>query len=251
MNPLVALTTTTVVPAGSPARKEVVSLYSLYVAALDRIGLTPVLITPAHSARSIHELLEHCSGLVLSGGEDVDPARYGEAAMPELGSVNTARDDMEFAALGAAFERNIPTFGICRGCQVLNVYMGGSLYQDIDRQRPGDLVHPQSESWNSRTHEAKIESGSQLARIVGAEHLCVNSFHHQAIKDVAPGLRVTAHAEDGLIEAVEAQDRTWVIGVQWHPERHNATTPETDPDRLLFSDFRRAVLARAEARAAS
>jgi gamma-glutamyl-gamma-aminobutyrate hydrolase PuuD len=245
MNPLVALTTTTRVPEGSHARRQEIALYALYISVLDEVGLTPVLITPAHSARSIRDLLENCSGLVLSGGEDVDPARYGETPLPELGRVNTARDEMEFAALAAAFERSIPILGICRGCQVLNVHMGGSLYQDIDTQHPGELMHRQREPWNSRTHEATIESGSQLARILGTERLCINSFHHQAIKNVAPGLRVTAHADDGLVEAVEANDQPWVIGVQWHPERHEATAPETDPDRLLFNDFRRAVVARA------
>ncbi len=241
MNPLVGLTTTTVIPEGSNASRQEIALYALYVSVLDQVGLTPVLITPAHSARSIHDLLENCSGLVLSGGEDVHPARYGEEPVLQIGRVNAARDEMEFAALAVAFERNIPILGICRGCQVLNVYMGGSLFQDIDTQQPGELTHRQSEPWNSRTHNAKIAGGSHLARIVGEKQLCINSFHHQAVKDVAPGLRVTAYAEDGLIEAVEANDHPWVIGVQWHPERHEATAPETDPDRLLFNDFRRVV----------
>jgi putative glutamine amidotransferase len=245
MNALVALTTTSIVPEGSPRQRQEVSLYALYLTVLQDAGLTPVLITPVHSADSIRLLLEQCHGLVLSGGEDVDPVRYGESPLPALGRVNAARDAMEFAALDIALERDLPVLAICRGCQVLNVHLGGSLFQDIDSQRPGDLRHRQTEPWTRRTHHARVVDGSRLQRIVGDDIVSINSFHHQAIRQLAPSLRATAFADDGLIEAVEAPDRSWVVGVQWHPERHDAALPEDDSDRRLFADFRRAVLAHA------
>jgi putative glutamine amidotransferase len=237
---LVALTTTTAVSAGSDRRPQI-SLWANYITALENAGLTPVLITPAHSIASVGALVGRCSGLVLSGGEDVDPARYGEAPLPNLGRVSPDRDAMEFAALAAALERNLPILGICRGCQVLNVFMGGTLYQDIETQCPGALGHRQSEPWGRRPHAARVEPGTRLDALVGSPELCINSFHHQAIKAVAPGLRVSAWAEDGLIEAIEAPDGRWLVGVQWHPERHEASTSKSDPDVRIFDAFGEAV----------
>lgn len=245
MGPLVGVTTTLVPESGTWRRPEI-ALYAVYVAALEQLGLTSVLITPAHSPRSVKALIEQCHGLVLTGGEDVDPSRYGEDPLPELGMVNPARDEMEMTALGLALEHRIPVLGICRGCQVLNVYFGGTLYQDLDTQRPGELRHRQSEPWGLRTHHVTVEPDSRLSRLLELEEMLINSYHHQAIKDVAPGLVVVAKAADGLIEAVESTSGEWIIGVQWHPERHEATAPETDPDRMLFEGFRMAVVERLE-----
>lgn len=243
MNPLVALTTTMtgVPPAGRPR----VGIHANYLAVLERVGLTPVLLTPAHSAASVQAILRRCAGLVLSGGEDVDPARYGEEAVPELGDVNPARDEMEFAALAIALERDLPVLAICRGCQVLNVFYGGTLYQDLPSQRPESALHEQEEPWHVRPHRAMVEPGSRLDEVIPDGEFFINTFHHQSVKDLGPGLDIAAVAEDGVIEAVEARDRGWVIGVQWHPERHEATAPDGDPDRLLFASFRQAVFERA------
>jgi putative glutamine amidotransferase len=240
MPQLVALTTPIAVPDGADGRQQI-SLWANYIAALENAGLTAVLVTPAHSISSVAELVSRCSGLVLSGGVDVDPARYGEDPMPQLGRVSAERDAVEFAALEAAFERDMPILGICRGCQVLNVFMGGTLYQDIETQYPGALAHRQTEPWGRRPHAARVEPGTRLDALVGARELCINSFHHQAIRTVAPGLKVSAWAEDGLIEAIEAPARRWVVGVQWHPERQEASAEKTDTDVLLFDAFGKAV----------
>lgn len=239
--PLVGLTTTSVARGGSHNRPQVL-LYSAYIRALEASGLAPVLLTPHHGARSVESLLEHCGGLVLSGGEDVDPRRYGEEPHPQLGSVAPERDEMEMAALSYALERSLPVFAICRGIQVLNVFLGGTLYQDLGAQYPTELRHAQDAPWSDRTHRVTVHDDSILRKIVGTGELLINSFHHQAIRAVAPGLRVTAVAEDGLVEAVEATQHPWVVGVQWHPERHEAHAPDSDPDRRLFAAFADTVL---------
>lgn len=242
MDPLVAVTTT-MLPHGGAHRRPQVVLYTSYLSVLDHIGMASVLLTPAHSAPSLQALVERCSGLVLTGGEDVDPRRYGEDPIVELGTIAPERDDMEVTALGAALERDLPVLGICRGCQVLNVFYGGTLYQDLQSQRPGTASHEQ-EAWGGRSHAVRVEPGSRLDEIVQGQELTINSFHHQAVREPGPGLEVVALAEDGVIEAIEARDRSWVLGVQWHPERHEATAPDSDPDRLLFRAFRQAVLER-------
>jgi len=232
----VALTTTSVDEGGTYQRPAVL-MYESYINALEAAGLAPVLITPAHSPEAVRSLMAACAGLVLSGGEDVDPARYGEAPSPALGSVNRRRDEVEFTALEYALQQQMPVLGICRGVQVINVALGGTLYQDLATECPGPVLHQQREDWGHRTHRASVVEGSRLHEIVRSDELLINSYHHQAIRDVAPGLKVVARAEDGMVEAVEGQDHRWLIGVQWHPERYEASTSDNDPDRLLFRAF--------------
>jgi putative glutamine amidotransferase len=241
----VALTTTINPAAGSHARPAVF-LYANYVHALDRIGAAAVLVTPAHSSAAIDALVSACCGLVLTGGEDVDPAYYGEEPVPALGTVRRARDEMEFRALDCALEHGMPVFGICRGAQLLNVHFGGTLYQDIGTQRPGDLEHQQTASWGRHAHAVVVEPESLLCSLVGERRLFINSFHHQAVKDVGRELRVVARADDGLIEAIEHTRYPWLLGVQWHPERNEASAPETNSDLRLFAGFRDAVSSYAE-----
>jgi putative glutamine amidotransferase len=245
----VALTTTIDKYAGSHARPAVF-LYTSYIHALEQAGLAPVLLTPAHSPAALATLIDACCGLVLSGGEDVDPSRYGEAPSPALGEVEPLRDEMEFRAVACALARDLPIFGICRGLQVLNVHFGGTLYQDIATDRPGELLaHQQSQAWSVRSHPANVLPDSLLHRVIGEDRIAINSFHHQAVKHLAPGLRVVARADDGLVEAIEHTDYPWLLGVQWHPERNEAAAPATDPDRRLFAGFQSAVAARAGAEA--
>jgi putative glutamine amidotransferase len=238
----VALTTTIDTQAGSHARPAVF-LYTSYIHALEQAGLAPVLVTPAHSPASIDAIIDGCAGLVLSGGEDVHPSRYGEDPSPALGRVEPLRDAMEFEAVACATRRGMPVLGICRGLQVLNVHFGGTLYQDIMTDREGDhLPHEQAGSWYERSHSATVVPGSLLHTVVAAERLHINSFHHQAVKHLGRDLRVVARADDGLVEAIEHREYPWLLGVQWHPERNEATAPSNDPDRLLIAGFRGAVM---------
>jgi putative glutamine amidotransferase len=234
--PLVALTTSTEPEAGDH-RQSAVFLYTSYIAALENAGVTPLLLTPPHSAASIAALLDVASGLVLSGGEDIDPAHYGERPRVELEDVHPERDAMELYAVQRALDLGIPVLGVCRGHQLLNVAFGGTLHQDIPTDRPGSLGHTQSGGWERRAHDVFVEPDSLLYRIIGERTLRINSFHHQAIRDVAPGLRVVGRAEDGLVEAIESESHPWVLGIQWHPERLEAAASDREPDRRVFAAF--------------
>ena len=240
--PLVAVTTTMEARSGSHQRPSVF-LYTSYIEVLERAGLAPVLVTPAHGAAAIDAIVGACAGVVLTGGEDVDPARYGETPSPALGAVMRERDEMEWRVLDAALPRRLPVLGICRGMQLLNAYFGGTLYQDLNTERPGAVVHQQAEPWGRGTHHVALEETSLLRRVIGADRVFINSYHHQGVDGLAPSLRASAVAEDGLIEGIEAPDHPWLVGVQWHPERHEASAPDTDPDRRIFEHFQRAVAA--------
>jgi putative glutamine amidotransferase len=229
--PLVALTATTAATDGIVR----VRTNAAYVRALAAAGLVPLVLAPLNAAHA-ERALDAVSGLVLTGGEDVAPWRYGESPHPALGSVNEARDAFELALVTAARDRGLPTLAICRGIQVLNVALGGTLVQDIPSQCPSALPHAPGEGRATRVHEITVDSGSHLAEFLDADRLSVNSAHHQAIGRVAAGLQVTARSADGIIEGAEWDgDRWWAVGVQWHPEELT-DTPEPW-DRGLFAGF--------------
>lgn len=236
--PLIAVTTT-IWPGGAHELPRV-ELYANYLHAVEAPGATAVLLSPAHSAESVRRLLDACHGLLLTGGEDVEPHRYGEAPHPALMEVNPARDETELLATRIAVERGIPVLAVCRGVQLLNVALGGTLWQDIPAQLGGDVLHEQTAPVSDRWHGARVEPGSLLERVFGVGELHINSFHHQAVREIAPGLRAVAWAEDGVVEGVEGAGHPWIIGVQWHPERGEAHGPAgdaRDPDRRLFWAF--------------
>ena len=237
MPPLVILTATTESLRG----RSRVRVNEAYSNALASVGLVPLVLPPV--ARSMATAaLEGVAGLVLTGGEDVGAEHFGQTPHPAMGTPHAARDDYELALTHAAIERRVPVLAICRGAQVMNVALGGTLLQDIPSLRPEAANHDLSSRRTERVHDLSIERGSALAAIVGESSISVNSSHHQAIDRVAPGLRVSATSPDGIIEALEpSESGWWMIAVQWHPEELTGT-PEPW-DRRLFSAFAEAVRA--------
>jgi putative glutamine amidotransferase len=176
-------------------------------------------VLPPLGEDAIDDLLDGLDGICFSGGPDVDPAEYGAERDGCLGSTWRRLDRFELALARAAHERELPTLGICRGCQVLNVARGGDLVQHLgDAGRDSPLHHRQRVPGERWTHRIEIEPDSVLARAVGTTELEVNSFHHQAVRTLGDGLRATAHAPDGVVEAIEDPDRRLYLGVQWHAE---------------------------------
>jgi putative glutamine amidotransferase len=217
-----------------------VRLTAAYVTALENAGLVPIIIPPLSNERAAAAILESVSGLVLTGGGDVDPARYGETPHPKIRSINPARDATESALIEEAKNRGTPVLAICRGIQILNVALGGTLVQDIASQCGTDIGHDDEGARNSRAHPIAIEPGSLIAAAMGTESCSVNSFHHQSVKQVADGMRVTARSPDGVVEGLESVGNDWwVLAVQWHPEEMNES-PEPW-DRGLFNAFARQI----------
>ena len=205
---------------------------------LREAGLEPVdLCGPAYETGKPSQSIEGCAGLLLTGGVDIDPRRYGEAPHPDVKATNAARDAFEEEALKRALAEDMPVLAICRGHQLLNIALGGGLLQHIDS---GEHVAHAEEPHESRWHAVAFEPDSRLRGILGVDSLLVNSRHHQAVtpERLAPGLRIAARSEDGLVEAVESPAHRWVVGVQWHPEREESGEPDFDAmSRRLFHAF--------------
>ncbi len=235
--PPVAVTATTEIIRGLERTRANVS----YTAAARAAGLLP-LVLPVLSPADADAALEGVAGLILTGGEDVDPARYGVAPHPALGEVHPGRDAFELALVRAARMRRLPTLAICRGVQVANVALGGTLVQDLPSECPTAQPHYGSWGREERVHELLLTPGSRLAGALGVTRATTNSLHHQAVRRLADGLVVVAHAPDGVIEGVEwTTDEWWMLGVQWHPEELVGTTEPWD--RALFAAFAAAVRA--------
>ena len=181
-------------------------------------GGAPVIIPPCDDTDMMVSLLEGVDALILSGGGDINPLYLGEEPLRELGGINPARDWHELMLVRLAANRQIPILGICRGIQVMTAALGGKLCQDIYKESSATLKHSQETERHVCTHTVRIEANSLLHRLFGTETLPVNSFHHQAVREVAPGFAVSARSADGVIEAVESTEHKSMIGVQWHPE---------------------------------
>ena len=204
---------------------------SKYVQSLERAGAQVLWIELDDMDKAIEEALG-CDGLLLPGGADIDPKLYGQTASEKCGKPNEKRDAAEPKILEAFLKTDKPIFGICRGVQLLNVYMGGTLLQDIrDTQK---YKHSDFLSRAKSIHPISIEKGSRLYDILGAETAQVNSLHHQAIDKVGDGLKVTAKCGDGFVEALELEGHPFCVAVQWHPEHMSKKSEE---QRKLFSAF--------------
>ena len=189
-----------------------------YIGGVRQAGGIPLLLPPLVA----HDDLVSCAGrvdaLLLSGGGDVHPSLFGEQPHWKLGEFDPERDDFEIGMLRLMIDLGKPVLGICRGIQVINVALGGTLYQDLASEQPQSLQHQQEAPRRYPAHFVTVRQGSRLSTILGTSRLQVNSLHHQAVRDVAPGLQATAWADDGVIEGLEASGHPFLLGVQWHPE---------------------------------
>ena len=229
--PAVAVTATTELIRGLVR----VRVNASYTAAVRMAGLRPYVL-PVLTAEDAAAMLDGMSGLVLTGGEDIDPAHYGVRPHPALGEVNADRDAFELALAREAHERKLPTLAICRGIQIVAVALGGTLVQDLPTEWQGALNHAPGGARDARVHTVSLDASSDLANALGAHELRVNSSHHQAVRDVPPAFRTVATSPDGVIEGIESADPAWwMLGVQWHPEDLTGT-PESW-DRSLFTAF--------------
>ena len=229
--PLIGVTTS--ITVGKQPERAYVN--SAYLAAIQTAGGVPVPVTPQLDARAQQELLARCEGFLLTGGGDLDPATFNEPPHPTLYEVTPARDRLEIALVHHAMESRKPLLAVCRGIQVLNVALGGSLFQDVASDPGSEIQHQQDKDdtpRNEPTHPVKVVAGSRLAQVLGTTDLRVNSMHHQAVKAVGRGLVPVAFAPDMVIEGVELEEPDrFVLGVQWHPEE----LTERDPSaRRLF-----------------
>ena len=206
-----------------------------YMEGLERAGGLPLMLPLTTGQETLRQLAGLCAGFLFTGGHDIFPGLYGKEVLPCCGPVCEERDSMEKALFSlAVLEQNKSALGICRGIQLFNVLLGGTLYQDLPSQLAGSaLAHQQKPPYDRPAHRVKITGGSPLHKLLGLDTLAVNSSHHQGIAELAPELVPMARAEDGLIEAVRMKDRPFVWAVQWHPEFALAD----ESSRKLFGAF--------------
>lgn len=189
-----------------------------YMDGIVEAGGTPLMLPLTQDDEMLAQLMALCDGFLLTGGHDVSPELYGETPIKACGACCPARDAMEQKLFALALEKDKPVLGICRGIQFLNAVLGGTLYQDLPQQKPSELEHHQKPPYDVPSHEVTIVEDTPLYELLGAERLSVNSYHHQAVKELSPRLTAMAYAADGLVEAVYMKEKSFVWGVQWHPE---------------------------------
>lgn len=206
-----------------------------YIQAVLHAGGIPVILPVGLSQQDLAELFSHLKGILFTGGGDIDPLRFHGVDHPRVYGIDARRDDQEIRLVRMAVEARRPFLGICRGIQVINVALGGSLFTDITDQLPAALKHDQYPDIprDFLAHPVRVARKSRLAQILGGEVTEVNSLHHQGIQDVAPGLIPVAFSTDSLVEAVELPDHPFALGVQWHPE----CLQEHLPQRKLFQSL--------------
>lgn len=202
--------------AGPLAKPRAASfLPSEVVNAVVQAGGLPVILPTLPPDETMHD---RCDALLLPGGPDPDPLWFGEEPLPGTGRISPQRDAWELFLCKWYLKERLPILGLCRGAQILNIALGGDIYQDLDSQYEGVLKHFQDAPDEYPTHTIRIEPGSLLHRCMGATSIVVNSWHHQAIRKLGDNVRATATALDGVIEAIEVQNQPYAVGVQWHPE---------------------------------
>ena len=235
--PLIGLPTLAIPPGAKPPR---FGINQSYVRALAAAGCAPVLIPIVDDDR-LRAIYERLDGIVFPGGADVAPHEYGEEPIDHLNVVEPERDRVELRLARWAFDDDLPTLGICRGQQLLNVALGGTLFQDLRHQGATSVDHSDADGRqrDALVHRVRIDPDSRLAQLIDETSVEVNSLHHQAVKDVASVLRVTGKAGDGVIEALESPEHRFLIAVQWHPEELD----DVAWVRRLFAGFAAAAMA--------
>jgi putative glutamine amidotransferase len=231
MKPIIGITTN---QSTNSYGQPIILLQQSYVRAIMQAGGVPMLIPSVISQDGWDAVYSRLDGVLFSGGGDMSLEHFAGDPHPRIDDVEPERDSVELKMLQAAASDGKPFLGICRGCQVMNVALGGTLYTHLPDQLPNALDH--SYPGNMRTvlvHEVKIEEGTRVAEIYGTPIIKVNSLHHQGLKDIATTLRVAGHAPDGLVEAVELPDHPFAVGVQWHPE----WLTDQEVTRNLFRKF--------------
>jgi putative glutamine amidotransferase len=242
MRPLIGISCG-IFPRNEPLR-PIFGVSQSYALAVERAGGMPVLVPPQADEEALRAVSARLDGLLLSGGGDIDPTRYGEELLSVCGPIEPERDALEIPLAQIALEEGKPIFGICRGMQLLNVATGGTLYQDITAQRPEMAPHPTTDYQGRRdqtAHEIDIQPGSLLASITDTTHHAVNSFHHQALKRLGSGVEILAWSEDGLPEAMAVAGHPFALAVQFHPEELVFVDPAS---QRLFDAFVRACAER-------
>ena len=238
--PLIGVTTQSLqaidgIPEGLP---NSVVMNQRYYHAVASAGAAPVLVPLLDDLEALRAIYERMDGILIPGGVDVDPAAFGEFPHDRLGRTDPARDRVEIQLVKWAVEDRKPVLGLCRGLQVINVALGGTLYQDLDAEFPNAIKHDYFPTYGfSRdhlAHDVAVEAGSRMRHALTSAAVPVNSMHHQGIKALAASLAATAVAPDGLIEAAESTTDAYLVGVQWHPEVFELSEPSSG---VLFTDF--------------
>ncbi len=205
-----------------------------YITAIEDTGGIPLVLPYTENEESLANLVSLCDGFVFSGGADIDPAYFGEEKKPTCGAIQEHRDRFELALLSRVIAAKKPILAICRGMQVINVALGGSLYQDVPTEYETALSHKQSAPVNPPWHDVFVLDKTVLRDLAKKERITGNSFHHQAIKSLGRDLSITATAEDGIVEAYTYHGDFYLRGYQWHPERLYAFDAD---NRRLFEEF--------------
>lgn len=214
--------------------KESLWMLPGYVQGLEQAGAAPLILPLTEDLEELRRFAALCDGFLFPGGHDVDPALYGAERSELCGVVCPQRDGMESRFFPLALETGKPLLGICRGIQLMNVMLGGTLYQDLPAERPGPVEHHGQPPYDQVIHTVSVEKNSPLYRALGVEELGVNSYHHQGIRELGRGLRVAAEAPDGLPEALYLPEHRFALAVQWHPEFSYQTDGNS---RKLFRAF--------------
>ncbi|MEW9668935.1 gamma-glutamyl-gamma-aminobutyrate hydrolase family protein [Ammoniphilus sp. 3BR4] len=189
------------------------------IQAILQAGGLPFILPYAEDEQTIRQIASQLDGLLLTGGGDIDPFLFGDEPLPSLGSITPERDTLEVLLIREMLSLDKPILGICRGCQILNIAAGGDMYQDIYTQKSSPLLqHSQNAPRYHVSHYADIRQKTLLHRIMGEERIKINSFHHQAVRNLADGFCIAATSTDGVIEAFDSREHAFVLGVQWHPE---------------------------------